>query len=129
MADASIRLTIWLCTLHPAQSSSQIRYTAIAKTFVRRLSCVLEQGMTALAKPLLQLPCAVYRFDPDTGHIKIVEEMIAQPCGAVSPLRRKANRFCSNGIVFSPNGDVCYVTDTSAANARDPLDNTKGAAM
>lgn len=34
-----------------------------------------------------------------------------------------------NGIVFSPDGRTCYITDTSAIDARGAFDGTKGATM
>jgi gluconolactonase len=43
-----------------------------------------------------ELPCNVYRFDPVTGHLRVVAEGIAGP----------------NGICFSPDESRLYVADT-----------------
>lgn len=60
-----------------------------------------------------QIPNQVYCFCPDSGHIRAVADGIGMP----------------NGIVFSPDGSTCYITDTSAIDARGAFDGTKGATM
>jgi gluconolactonase len=55
-----------------------------------------------------KLPCHVYRFVPETGEIRVVADGFAKP----------------NGIAFSPEEKVCYVTDTghiSGDGSKDPL--------
>nr|XP_031857506.1 uncharacterized protein CI109_007066 [Kwoniella shandongensis]KAA5524578.1 hypothetical protein CI109_007066 [Kwoniella shandongensis] len=52
-----------------------------------------EQGF----KPDLQLPPSVYVFHPSSGEIRVVADNFHHP----------------NGIAFSPNGERCYITDTS----------------
>lgn len=51
-----------------------------------------EQGI----RPPPQLPNQVYRFDPSTGGIRAVVDGFGRP----------------NGICFSPDERICYVTDT-----------------
>lgn len=51
-----------------------------------------EQGF----RPAPQLPNQVYRFDPRTGSIRAVADGFGRP----------------NGICFSPDEKVCYITDT-----------------
>lgn len=51
-------------------------------------------------RPAPLLPGAVYRFMPNTTDLRVMIEDITRP----------------NGITFSPNEEVCYVTATSATN-------------
>jgi gluconolactonase len=46
--------------------------------------------------------CYVFRFDPATGALRIVSDVVDEP----------------NGLAFSPDESVLYVTDTSAATRR-----------
>jgi gluconolactonase len=55
----------------------------------------------------------VYCFCPDSGHIRVVANNFGMP----------------NGIAFSPDGSICYITDTSAIDAKNAYDGTKGAIM
>jgi gluconolactonase len=43
--------------------------------------------------------CYVFRFDPATGELRVVSDFVEEP----------------NGLAFSPNESVLYVSDTSAA--------------
>ncbi|MTV80982.1 SMP-30/gluconolactonase/LRE family protein, partial [Streptococcus pneumoniae] len=43
-----------------------------------------------------QLPCQVYRFDPETGDIRVVADGFGRP----------------NGLCFSPDEQTMYITDT-----------------
>jgi gluconolactonase len=45
-----------------------------------------------------KLPCQVYRFEPETGDVRIVADGFGRP----------------NGIAFSPREEVVYITDTDA---------------
>lgn len=47
--------------------------------------------------------CYVFRFDPATGALRIVSDLVEEP----------------NGLAFSPDESVLYVSDTSAALRRD----------
>ncbi|KAL4914309.1 hypothetical protein BDW62DRAFT_145092 [Aspergillus aurantiobrunneus] len=53
-----------------------------------------DQGFT----PEPELPNQVYRFDPETGDVRAVADGIGRP----------------NGIAFSPDESIVYVTDTDA---------------
>jgi gluconolactonase len=48
--------------------------------------------------PTTTIPPMVYRFDPSTGAIRVVAADLNKP----------------NGLTFSPDGSVAYVTDTGA---------------
>ena len=61
-----------------------------------------EQGF----RPSCQMPPAVHCFDPFTGSVRMVADGLAHP----------------NGIAFSPDGETCYVTDTSHINGSGVLD-------
>jgi gluconolactonase len=61
-----------------------------------------EQGF----RPACQLPPAVYSFDPVHGHIRMLADGFSHP----------------NGVAFSPDGLVCYVTDTSHIHGTGRLD-------
>jgi gluconolactonase len=43
-----------------------------------------------------QLPCQVYRFEPETGDIRVVADQFGRP----------------NGLCFSPDEKTMYITDT-----------------
>jgi gluconolactonase len=47
--------------------------------------------------------CYVFRFDPATGELRVVSDFVEEP----------------NGLAFSPDESVLYVSDTSAAMRRD----------
>lgn len=61
-----------------------------------------EQGF----RPACQLPPAVYVFDPAHGHVRMLADGFSHP----------------NGIAFSPDGLVCYITDTSHIHGTGKLD-------
>lgn len=61
-----------------------------------------EQGF----RPACQLPAAVYAFDPVHGHVRMLADGFSHP----------------NGIAFSPDGLVCYITDTSHIHGTGKLD-------
>jgi gluconolactonase len=46
------------------------------------------------------LPCAVYRFDPATGDLRVVADGLGRP----------------NGIAFGPDERVVYITDTDTSH-------------
>lgn len=55
-----------------------------------------------------KLPCQVYRFEPDTGDLRVVVDGLGRP----------------NGIAFSPDEETVYVTDTDHIHGdggKDPL--------
>lgn len=61
-------------------------------------------------RPLPELPCQVYRYDPDEGSIRAVADDFVRP----------------NGLCFSPDLNMLYVTDTGAVNGANdvPFDKT-----
>ncbi|CCM02281.1 uncharacterized protein FIBRA_04368 [Fibroporia radiculosa] len=50
-------------------------------------------------RPLPSMPNQVYRFDPDTGHVRVVTDVLMRP----------------NGLAFSQDGKIAYVGDTGAS--------------
>lgn len=55
-----------------------------------------------------KLPCHVYRFDPETGDLRVMADGLGRP----------------NGIAFSPSESTLYVTDTDHIHgdgSKDPL--------
>ncbi|KAG4442182.1 hypothetical protein IFR05_002340 [Cadophora sp. M221] len=55
-----------------------------------------------------KLPCHVYRFDPETGDLRVMADGLGRP----------------NGIAFSPDESTLYVTDTDHIHgdgSKDPL--------
>lgn len=55
-----------------------------------------------------KLPCHVYRFDPDTGDLRVMTDGLGRP----------------NGIAFSPDEKTVYITDTDHIHgdgSKDPL--------
>ena len=61
-----------------------------------------EQGF----RPTPQLPSQVYVLDPHTGDVRVVADTFDHP----------------NGICFSPDGETCYITDTSHIHGSGKLD-------
>jgi gluconolactonase len=61
-----------------------------------------EQGFRG--KP--QLPCQVYRFDPETGDIRVVADGFGRP----------------NGLCFSPDEKTMYITDTDWIHGDGTID-------
>ncbi len=51
--------------------------------------------------------CCVFRFDPATGELRVVSDFVEEP----------------NGLAFSPDESVLYVSDTSAAMRSDGSGN------
>lgn len=68
-----------------------------------------EQGF----RPSPQLPPAVYVFDPSSGQVRMVADGFAHP----------------NGIAFSPDGETCYITDTSHIHGTGKLDPSLASTM
>jgi gluconolactonase len=66
-------------------------------------------------RPPPELPSQVYRFDPETKSIRAVADGFDRP----------------NGLCFSPNRKVLYVTDTGAINGASniPFDKTGKASI
>jgi gluconolactonase len=55
-----------------------------------------------------KLPCQVYRYVPETGDLRVVADGFGRP----------------NGIAFSPDERICYITDTDFIHGdggKDPL--------
>lgn len=68
-----------------------------------------EQGF----RPPCEMPPAVHVLDPATGVVRMVADGFDHP----------------NGIAFSPDGEVCYVTDTSHIHGSGRLDPSKQSTM
>jgi gluconolactonase len=68
-----------------------------------------EQGF----RQACEMPPAVHVLDPKTGTVRMVADGFDHP----------------NGIAFSPQGDVCYVTDTSHIHGTGRLDPSKQSSM
>jgi len=56
-----------------------------------------EQGF----RPKPKLPNHVYRFNPGTGDLRVMADGLGMP----------------NGICFSPNQDIVYLTDTDVVHS------------
>jgi gluconolactonase len=56
-----------------------------------------------------QLPCHVYRFDPETGDLRVVADGLGRP----------------TGLCFSPDGRTVYVTDSDAVHGDGNQDPTR----
>lgn len=63
-------------------------------------------GSEQAFRPPCQLPPAVHVLDPRSGQVRMVLDEHRHP----------------NGIAFSPEGDVCYITDTSHIHGTGHLD-------
>lgn len=68
-----------------------------------------EQGI----RPPPQLPNQVYRFEPSTGGIRVVADGFGRP----------------NGICFSPDEQICYITDTDWIHGDGSTDGTRASHM
>ena len=64
-------------------------------------------------RPSPKLPNQVYRFDPQTKNVRVVADGFGRP----------------NGISFSPDESVLYITDTAQVNGDGTIDYTKPATM
>lgn len=64
-------------------------------------------------RPKPQLPNQVYRFNPDTGDIRVMADGFGKP----------------NGIAFSPNEKMVYITDTDHISGGRPADPTRASTM
>lgn len=64
-------------------------------------------------RPPPTLPSQVYRFDPATGSIRAMADGFGRP----------------NGICFSPDESVVYVTDTDFVNGNGSTDASKASTM
>jgi gluconolactonase len=56
-----------------------------------------------------KLPNLVYRFNPENGDLRVVADGFGRP----------------NGICFSPDEDVVYITDTDAFHGDGNKDSTR----
>lgn len=68
-----------------------------------------EQGY----RPAARLPNQVYRFDPETEDLRVVADGFGHP----------------NGICFSPDEKIVYITDTDWINGTGVTDDTKSSSM
>ncbi|KAL4964279.1 SMP-30/gluconolactonase/LRE family protein [Aspergillus stella-maris] len=68
-----------------------------------------DQGFS----PEPELPNQVYRFDPETGDVRVVADKIGQP----------------NGIAISPDEKIVYVTDTDATWGNGNMSRRRGATI
>ncbi|ORX39790.1 hypothetical protein BD324DRAFT_614990 [Kockovaella imperatae] len=68
-----------------------------------------EQGFRQ--KP--QMPSQVYCFDPQTSEVRAVADGFDHP----------------NGLCFSPEGDVCYVTDTGSVHGNGDISHRRPATI
>ncbi|KAL4740273.1 hypothetical protein BDV11DRAFT_214556 [Aspergillus similis] len=59
------------------------------------------------------VPNQVYRFDPETGDVRVAADQFGQP----------------NGIAFSPDESIVYVTDTDAVWGTGDNDSTRAATI
>jgi gluconolactonase len=64
-------------------------------------------------RPSPELPNQVYRFDPKTGAIRAVADGLGRP----------------NGISFSPDESVVYITDTDSVHGNGDVDLTRASTM
>ncbi|KAI7092068.1 calcium-dependent phosphotriesterase [Hortaea werneckii] len=64
-----------------------------------------EQGF----RPKPRLPCQVYRFDPESGDIRVVADGFGRP----------------NGLCFSPDEKIMYITDTDIIHGDGNFDETR----
>ncbi|OTA30401.1 hypothetical protein BTJ68_09155 [Hortaea werneckii EXF-2000] len=64
-----------------------------------------EQGF----RPKPRLPCQVYRFDPVSGDIRVVADGFGRP----------------NGLCFSPDQKIMYITDTDIIHGDGNFDETR----
>jgi len=70
-------------------------------------------GFVNQFRPPLLMPNQVYRFDPDTGSVRVVADGFNK----------------SNGIAFSQDGKTAYVTDTAVVNGVFGFDQTAPATI
>lgn len=68
-----------------------------------------EQGF----RPSPKVPDQVYRYDPTTGSIRVMADGFVKP----------------NGICFSPDEKIVYVTDTGRVSGYGKIDDTKPSTM
>ncbi len=68
-----------------------------------------EQGF----RPKPELPNQVYRFDPTSGDIRVVADGFGRP----------------NGIAFSPDEKIVYITDTDYIHGDGSVDPTRASTM
>ncbi|KAI9376176.1 hypothetical protein BJX61DRAFT_539038 [Aspergillus egyptiacus] len=70
-------------------------------------------GYESGIRPAPELPSQVYRFDPATGSLRVVADGFSRP----------------NGIAFSPDESVLYVTDTQAFNGNGSMSLNQAATV
>ncbi|KAF2638843.1 calcium-dependent phosphotriesterase [Massarina eburnea CBS 473.64] len=68
-----------------------------------------EQGI----RPAPQLPNQVYRFDPKNGDVRVMADAFGRP----------------SGICFSPDEEICYISDTDCINGNGQIDFSKPATI
>ncbi|KAI9891271.1 MAG: hypothetical protein M1814_002961 [Vezdaea aestivalis] len=68
-----------------------------------------EQGF----RPKPQLPNHVYRWEPDTGDVRVMAEGLKKP----------------NGICFSPDESTLYITEMDHVDGKGKRDQTRGASI
>ncbi|KAK4959642.1 hypothetical protein LTR66_013005 [Elasticomyces elasticus] len=68
-----------------------------------------EQGF----KGMPQLPCQVYRFDPETSDVRVMADGFGRP----------------NGICFSPDEKTVYITDTDSVHGDGTTDPMRASTM
>lgn len=71
--------------------------------------CGYDQG----CRPSPSLPNQVYRFDPKTLAIRAMADGFGRP----------------NGICFSPDESIVYITDTDAVHGHEPFDGSRASSM
>lgn len=68
-----------------------------------------EQGF----RPKPRLPCQVYRFDPVRNSVRVIADGFGRP----------------NGICFSPDESIVYITDTDWTHGDGTTDDTRASHM
>ncbi|KAG9317534.1 calcium-dependent phosphotriesterase [Chiua virens] len=64
-------------------------------------------------RPQPMLPSQVYRFDPSTGHVRVVADQFVHP----------------NGIAFTANGRTAYVSDSGVMNGLEGINHARPATI
>lgn len=72
-----------------------------------------DYGLEQKFKSASHLPNAVWRFDPNSGVVEMAADGIPKP----------------NGVVFSPDGKTCYVTDTDFIHGDGNMDPSRAGTM
>lgn len=93
----------------PFNSANDVVFAKDRSIWFTDPCCGYDQGY----RPRPSLPNQVYRFDPKTKAVRAVADGFGRP----------------NGICFSPDESVVYITDTDAVRGHDPFDGSKAATM